>query len=193
MDPSVFTVEAMAMLNGLALAAIAGYQRWISPYKGFRCAYRAHTGRCSCSQLGARAIRRFGTFDGIGVLRERLYRCGVAFRRFGKFAPPTQPAPAGPSEYSPAHNAVRVPPQQRGDCDIIACVPIDAIPCDAGIGDAMECLPSSGPSVNCSPSPCDLLQCGDCFDSPRKQTEEERQRQAMAEADVHIPPRRARP
>lgn len=187
MDPSVFTVEAMAMLDGLALAAIAGYQRWISPYKGFRCAYRAHTGRCSCSQLGARAIRRFGTLDGIGVLRERLYRCGVAFRRFGKFAP------APDSEYSPQQAAVRVPPNQRGDCDIIACVPIDAMPCDTGIGEAMECLPSSGPSVNCSPSPCDVLQCGDCFDTSRKQTEEERQRQAQAEAAVHIPPRRIRP
>ena len=42
----------MALLTSAALAAIRFYQRWISPYKGFRCAYGAHSGRCSCSTLG---------------------------------------------------------------------------------------------------------------------------------------------
>lgn len=177
MDPSVFTVEAMAMLDGLALAAIAGYQRWISPYKGFRCAYRAHTGRCSCSQLGVRAIRRFGTFDGIGVLRERLHRCGVAFRRFGAKVPPATP-----------NEKVKVPQHQRGDCDIIACVPLDAMACDA-----VDCSPPSGTSLDCGLSPCDLLNCGDCGGDSRKKSEEERQRQALLEAAIHLPPRRASP
>ena len=69
-------------MRSLLLAAIVAYQRYISPYKGFRCAYCAHTGRASCSALGYRAIRRFGVYDGIGVLQERLFRCGVAHRRY---------------------------------------------------------------------------------------------------------------
>jgi putative component of membrane protein insertase Oxa1/YidC/SpoIIIJ protein YidD len=36
----------------LALAAIRGYQRWISPRKGFRCALRTATGGDSCSAYG---------------------------------------------------------------------------------------------------------------------------------------------
>jgi putative component of membrane protein insertase Oxa1/YidC/SpoIIIJ protein YidD len=67
-------------MKRLALAAIGFYQRFISPYKGFSCAYRVHTGRASCSALGRRAIARFGVLKGIGVLRLRLTRCGDAHR-----------------------------------------------------------------------------------------------------------------
>lgn len=65
----------------LALGLIAAYQRWLSPHKGFVCAYRHHTGCASCSVLGARAIRRLGLWQGLGVLKQRLRRCGVAHRR----------------------------------------------------------------------------------------------------------------
>ena len=66
----------------LALWAIRAYQRAISPYKGFRCAYRAHTGCASCSALGYRAIRRFGVIGGMRLLDRRLVKCGVAHRRY---------------------------------------------------------------------------------------------------------------
>jgi uncharacterized protein len=67
-------------MKRFALLAIRGYQRYFSPYKGFRCAYGLHTGRCTCSGLGYRAIRRYGVIDGISVLRERLTRCGQVHR-----------------------------------------------------------------------------------------------------------------
>ena len=68
-------------MKTLALYAIRIYQRFLSPYKGFRCAYAAVSGRASCSALGYRAIRRFGLWRGLGVLDERLLKCGVAHRR----------------------------------------------------------------------------------------------------------------
>uniref|UniRef100_UPI00406C6297 membrane protein insertion efficiency factor YidD n=1 Tax=Rhodoferax sp. GW822-FHT02A01 TaxID=3141537 RepID=UPI00406C6297 len=58
------------------------YQRYVSPLKGFVCAYRMHTGRCSCSEIGFRAIRRYGLRTGFGVLRMRMNLCGVAHQRF---------------------------------------------------------------------------------------------------------------
>jgi len=61
----------------LALSAITFYQRLISPYKGFCCAYRVHSGHASCSVLGYRAIRRFGVWHGVRILRQRLARCGA--------------------------------------------------------------------------------------------------------------------
>lgn len=85
-------------MKSLALALIRGYQRWISPHKGYCCAYRAHTGGPSCSALGYRAIRRHGLRGGLGLLRERLFLCGLAHRRHGPALP-------------------RVPRLQRGDCD----------------------------------------------------------------------------
>lgn len=69
-------------MKNIALALIRFYQRFISPYKGFACAYRVHTGCASCSGLGYRAIRRYGVIAGIGLLKMRIHRCGVAYRRF---------------------------------------------------------------------------------------------------------------
>jgi len=60
------------------------YQSHISPHKGFSCAYRIHTGRPSCSQLGYRAIRYFGVWRGLFILRQRLNKCGLAHRRYSK-------------------------------------------------------------------------------------------------------------
>ena len=86
-------------MRSAALGAIRLYQRWVSPHKGFVCAYRVHTGRCGCSELGYRAIRRFGLGKGWLVLRERTGLCGVAHRR-----------------HSPAPRRPRA--SERGDCDL---------------------------------------------------------------------------
>ena len=69
-------------MKAFALAAIRFYQRHLSPRKGYCCAYRHHTGRASCSQLGYRAIRRLGLWRGLAALRIRLGRCGIAHRRY---------------------------------------------------------------------------------------------------------------
>lgn len=101
-------------MKSLVLFIIRFYQRFLSPLKGFCCAYRTHTGRASCSQLGYRAIRRFGVFGGVSVLRERTYLCGVAQRR-----------------YAPLY--VRPPRAQRGDCDLSCDLP--DLNCDLPTGD----------------------------------------------------------
>lgn len=87
-----------ALPRRLALAAIRGYQRHLSPHKGFCCAYREHTGRASCSALGYRVVQRHGVFAGLGLLRERMRRCGDVHRACRATTP-------------------RPPPGQRGDCD----------------------------------------------------------------------------
>jgi putative component of membrane protein insertase Oxa1/YidC/SpoIIIJ protein YidD len=61
-----------------ALAMIGLYQRFISPHKGFRCAHSVQTGRRGCSALGARAIRRHGLWNGLGVLGCRLDACALS-------------------------------------------------------------------------------------------------------------------
>ena len=93
-------------LTTLVLLAIGVYQRSVSPHKGFVCAYRSHTGCASCSALGYRAVRRFGVWRGIQVLRKRTYLCGVAHRRFS---------------LSPPH----CPVHQRGECDLGCDSPFD--------------------------------------------------------------------
>ena len=93
-------------MRQLALATITAYQRYLSPYKGFGCAYRIHTGHASCSLLGYRVIRRYGVIAGIALLRRRTYLCGVAHRRYS-------------TAYQRPHRA------QRGDCDLGCDLPCD--------------------------------------------------------------------
>ncbi len=73
-------------MKALALLAIRLYQSHLSPHKGYRCAYRARTGRASCSALGYRAIRRHGAWRGYSILRLRLDRCGAIHRRAAPWA-----------------------------------------------------------------------------------------------------------
>lgn len=59
----------------LALRLIRGYQRFISPYKGFSCAYRVATNDLSCSSYGAKVIQRWGVLRGYALLRRRFAEC----------------------------------------------------------------------------------------------------------------------
>lgn len=132
-------------MRRLVLAAISAYQRYMSPYKGFCCAYRTHTGRQSCSALGFRAVRRYGVIAGLAVLHRRTYLCGVAHRRFS----PTHRRP---------HRA------QRGDCDL-GC----DLPCD------FNCDTPSGKSCSSITDFVSCCDCGSCDwpDRKRKGNEQE--------------------
>ena len=67
------------MLRLAAAGAVGAYQRHISPYKGFCCAYRVHTGRVSCSEFGRRVILRLGLLAFFRLMPRQLARCREAF------------------------------------------------------------------------------------------------------------------
>ena len=71
-------VVAMACLKPIAILAICGYQRFISPYKGYRCAYGALYGGPSCSEFGKRSMREYGVIGGLILLRQRFEACHQA-------------------------------------------------------------------------------------------------------------------
>ncbi|MDK4684453.1 membrane protein insertion efficiency factor YidD [Kingella negevensis] len=100
------------MLKKWVLWNIRAYQKYVSPRKGFSCAYRVVYGGCGCSGVGYRLIRRFGVFSGCILLRRRFAHCRFAYEHFCK---PTQSLSMGKF--------------QRGFCD----VPCD-IPCDGDCG-----------------------------------------------------------
>jgi putative component of membrane protein insertase Oxa1/YidC/SpoIIIJ protein YidD len=66
------------MTTAAAVGAINFYQRYVSPYKGFRCAYRVLRGRRSCSEFAKRAMRRVGLTGLWPLLRRRFGRCAAA-------------------------------------------------------------------------------------------------------------------
>ncbi|MDN2677197.1 membrane protein insertion efficiency factor YidD [Janthinobacterium sp. SUN033] len=93
----------------LALWAIGAYQRYLSPHKGFSCAYRVLTGRDSCSVYGRKVIARHGLRPGLSLLRRRLHSCS-AHHRLHQAQSQTQPQHA--RGRSARHRA------QAGYCDL---------------------------------------------------------------------------
>jgi len=131
--------------------AIAVYQRYVSPRKGFRCAHRALHGRSSCSQYARRVLQRRGPGGLAPLLLRRFKRCGKAAklmreRRVLGYERQKRP------DAQPAEKRE----QQKGDgvsncadgCDVmpveyasVSCDPGDiaSLPCDAGSVDACPC------------------------------------------------------
>ncbi|WMS89034.1 membrane protein insertion efficiency factor YidD [Pleionea litopenaei] len=63
----------------LVIYFIRIYQKWISPYKGFRCAHAALHGVDSCSTAVIKIINRRGVIGGFGLIRRRFERCKLAY------------------------------------------------------------------------------------------------------------------
>lgn len=63
------------MIKLLALNTIKIYQKFISPYKGFSCAYKVATNEISCSVYGKKVIKRFGLLTGAKLLNRRFHDC----------------------------------------------------------------------------------------------------------------------
>ncbi len=109
------------MLAAIAVRAIQAYQRYLSPYKGFSCSYRVHTGGSSCSGHGLRVIERYGIARGSVLLRRRLRRCAEVHAQ---------------SSIAPRHShRLR---HQRGSCD--ACGAAEGA-CEVanGVADTLSC------------------------------------------------------
>ncbi|WP_434341514.1 membrane protein insertion efficiency factor YidD [Motilimonas cestriensis] len=64
----------------LAIAMIRGYQRFISPYKGFRCAHaHLHQGP-SCSHAVLEIVKADGLYHGYRAIRLRIKDCKQAYQ-----------------------------------------------------------------------------------------------------------------
>ncbi len=64
--------------RGLAVTAISGYQKFLSPHKGFSCAHRVLYGCESCSQYFKRVIAEEGIGQAIANAKGRFQECREA-------------------------------------------------------------------------------------------------------------------
>ena len=174
------------MLRYLALFAIRLYQRYVSPRKGFSCAYRLVYGGCGCSGVGYRLIRRYGVFSGCRLLRLRLAHCRYAYTHY--CAPAQPPAP-------PVNRVNGMAYYQRGDCvpcdagclDMGGCDSCDlGAPdaCDLNLPDGCDCADVKTHTCNavgeCADAcPCDACDVCDVADCGRKDEEREPKRRPM--------------
>ncbi|GAA1375396.1 membrane protein insertion efficiency factor YidD [Luteococcus sanguinis] len=62
------------------LGAIRGYQRVISPRKGWNCAYGVHTGAGTCSSVIADAVSQRGVVGAVGPAMRQFGACASSAR-----------------------------------------------------------------------------------------------------------------
>jgi putative component of membrane protein insertase Oxa1/YidC/SpoIIIJ protein YidD len=66
------------MMSAMALSAIRGYQRYLSPRKGYACAYRLRHGGTGCSGYAKAAIADHGVICALPLARARFRACRAA-------------------------------------------------------------------------------------------------------------------
>jgi putative component of membrane protein insertase Oxa1/YidC/SpoIIIJ protein YidD len=67
--------RGLFMLRYAAAGSIAAYQTWLSPRKGFCCAYGAATGRWTCSSYAKKIVTEHGTLALAKALPRQFARC----------------------------------------------------------------------------------------------------------------------
>ena len=149
-------------ISALLYTLIELYQRYVSPYKGFRCAYRAHRGRHSCSEFGKRALARGGVAGFWPLLRRRFARCAEAAKllKAKRAVAVAAAVPAAPvldyeskrkREEEPSHRSK----EGWGDCAAEGCLQ----GCDVGTCDVGDCG-GAADAASCGVEACPADACG---------------------------------
>ena len=63
------------MINKSAIISINLYQKYISPHKGYCCAYKVHHNDVSCSQFAKLTIKDIGLLKSISKILNRFKEC----------------------------------------------------------------------------------------------------------------------
>jgi putative component of membrane protein insertase Oxa1/YidC/SpoIIIJ protein YidD len=106
----------MKSLSIPIILLILFYRRFISPQKGWKCAYAQTTSKGSCSDYGLRFYKRYGLAKGTILLNKQFIRCQISSRRFqrGQANPMICCAlGAGPCESKPSYGE----PSNEGTVD----------------------------------------------------------------------------
>ena len=70
--------KKISLMKYVSVALIKAYQKYISPYKGYSCAYRILYGGESCSEYVKNTILQQGTLEALILSRQRFNRCQEA-------------------------------------------------------------------------------------------------------------------
>ncbi len=112
-------------------SAIGAYQRYLSPYKGFCCAYRAHTGKRSCSSYGRAIVQRLGLLAFLAALPRQFERCKLAYQKLlAKRTLMSANAVASDSKKKKNNDCGDCAPSPCDLLDAASSLPCDAAPCD---------------------------------------------------------------
>lgn len=135
-------------MRGLLILLINFYQRFISPYKGFRCAHAVYHHGPSCSSAVKTIIRQYGLLKGLPAIRARFSECKQAYLLILAAQEKDKDSKRkDPMRRDKPSRCERLKDQCSSDC-------ITA-PCDI----FSSCRPGKGPGSSCDINPCDSSPC----------------------------------
>ncbi len=143
------------MMRHVLALLITFYQRWISPMKGFRCAYRAVTGGPSCSNVIRADLIREGVWRAIPLARTQFRRCRQAYAslQMSDFRPPAALTDAPRATVSaPQGRTTRARAKKSTDWADELCCSAPDIPCDVGIPEGVCDVVTESGDICC----CDM-------------------------------------
>jgi len=167
----------------LAIRAIAGYQKHLSPLKGFSCAHRLLHGGVSCSQYTKQVIAQEGLATALHKSRQRFQECKQANQILrmrlsaSENQPPEAEEPEIPNPEVPGQQAaspeVRQSSSSNSNCDSNSvdcalsgceCVGSGVINegCAAADCSALDCSALDCSALDCGAVDCSFLDCGSC-------------------------------
>lgn len=162
-------------IRKIATTSISGYQKHISPRKGFSCAHRLLHGGESCSQYVKRMITKKGLVVAIRASRQRFEACREAnqiLRAKNYFSSSDENKGKRDKKAKSTQPERTNCPQllECGDCPMLE-IPVDCLNCGSGldcgaadcgaVGDHFHALDCSS-GLDCGTLDCGALDCGGC-------------------------------
>lgn len=157
----IITVDSLTRSSAAAL--IRGYQKHISPKKGFSCAYRVLHGKESCSEFIKRTILEQGLIDAIPAAQHRLQACKAA----NQVLKSKIETPDSNKEAQRRHSErEKQCSNNLANTNCLDCTDVGCLALDCGLEDWEGCTGChSGLDcgiLDCSGLNCSCLDCGSC-------------------------------
>ncbi|MDZ8056037.1 MAG: membrane protein insertion efficiency factor YidD [Aulosira sp. ZfuVER01] len=159
------------------VVGITGYQKYISPHKGFVCAHRVLHGGESCSQYIKRVIAEDGFKGLLTKSRKRFQACKQANQILRSQADNSEPTEdeEGANLHSPkkvlGNTAKKSSYSSSNSTDCIDCADVSCNcaellnmtpDCNAVDCSSLDCSAVDCGSLDCSGADCSFLDCGSC-------------------------------
>jgi putative component of membrane protein insertase Oxa1/YidC/SpoIIIJ protein YidD len=132
-------------MRAIVVFLIGLYQRYLSPYKGYRCAHAVCHQGLSCSAAVKDIVATHGVLRGLPLVRQRFAECSNA-----ALALRLQSQEEGVGEPEDRKK------KRRRRCEVDEC---DDGPCNNG--DGLCCAAAEAPGGDCQPGECNSGD-GDC-------------------------------
>ncbi|MFN6568487.1 hypothetical protein A6770_00310 [Nostoc minutum NIES-26] len=157
----------------VSIIAIRGYQKHISPHKGFACAHRVLYGGESCSQYIKRAIAQEGLIAAVSKSRVRFQACKQANQVLMSEEDDTE---STEEEASNQQRPKKVPGKATQsssisnnsgdntycpDCADFSCNCIEIVNVIPDCG-SLDCGSTDCNFLDCGSADCNFLDCGSC-------------------------------